>query len=233
MDDTIASLRRSIRRLQLVTGGLTFVTLAAGLSAFRAQAPTVLRARGIIIEDAQGRERILIGAPVPYAKNRVRTDTARVRQAWSNRYPDPNQYMGFYATYRNGTNGMIVLDERGFDRLAVGDSVPDPNIGKRIGPSDGIVINDSAGFERTGYGLLKVSKYRVSLGMDSERGEEGIGLMLDDAAQIVGLFGKSRDRSLFLGNDIGAASPALASEAFGLTLRKGQSITKSIDASKP
>lgn len=233
MDDTIASLRRSIRKLQLVTAGLTFVTLAAGLSAFRSQAPTIVRARGIIIEDAQGRERILIGAPVPYAKNRVRTDTARVRKVWSGRYPDPNQYMGFYAGYRNNTNGMIVLDERGFDRLAVGDSVPDPNIGKRIGPSDGIVINDSAGFERTGYGLLKLEKYRVSFGIDSDRGEEGIGFMLDDASQIVALFGKSRDRSLFLGNDLGAGSPALAGEAFGLILRKGPSITKSMDVSKP
>ena len=42
----------------------------------------VLRARGLIIEDAAGRERILLGAPIPEAINRVRTDTARLRELW-------------------------------------------------------------------------------------------------------------------------------------------------------
>ena len=94
-------------------------------------------------------------------------------------------------------HGMLVLDENGFDRLAIGDSTPDPNIGKRIGAGPGIDINDAAGFERTGYGLVTVDgKDRVVLGLDSKSGEEALSLMVreDGAAglsirvQIVGRF---------------------------------------------
>lgn len=46
----------------------------------------VLRARGLIIEDDQGKERILIGSPIPRAKNRVRTDLARVKEIWGKRF---------------------------------------------------------------------------------------------------------------------------------------------------
>ena len=53
----------------------------------------ILRAKGIVIVDDQGRERILIGAPLPQAGNRVRTDTARVRALWSKRFGNADQYM--------------------------------------------------------------------------------------------------------------------------------------------
>lgn len=36
----------------------------------------------------------------------------------------------------------------------LGDPVPDPNIGRRIGPATGLIINDLQGFERTGYGFI-------------------------------------------------------------------------------
>jgi len=65
----------------------------------------VLRARGLIIEDEAGRERILVGAPIPEAVNRVRTDDARAREAWASRYPDPDAYMGYYQDYSHETNG--------------------------------------------------------------------------------------------------------------------------------
>ena len=80
----------------------------------------VLRARGLIIEDAAGRERILIGAPIPEAVNRVRTDEARVREVWAPGFPDPDAYMGYYQDYSHETNGMLILSEDGFDRLAEG-----------------------------------------------------------------------------------------------------------------
>lgn len=35
----------------------------------------IIRAKGIIVEDENGRDRILIGSPVPFSKDRVRTDT--------------------------------------------------------------------------------------------------------------------------------------------------------------
>jgi hypothetical protein len=131
----------------------------------------VVRTRGIVIVDEAGRERILIGAPVPAAANRVRTDIRRVEQLWGARFP--RQYLTeWYPTYRNSLHGMVVLDERGIDRLAIGDSVPDPNIGKRWGAEAGMVINDSEGFERSGFGLLRRdSTYRVSLGLDAAGGE--------------------------------------------------------------
>ena len=95
----------------------------------------VLRARGLIIEDEAGRERILIGAPVPEAANRVRTDEARVQEVWASRYPDADGYMGYYQGYSHETNGLLILSEDGFDRLVLGDPVPDPNIGRRSAPA--------------------------------------------------------------------------------------------------
>jgi hypothetical protein len=76
----------------------------------------ILRVRGLIIEDDAGRERILIGAPTPSAQNRVRTDEARVRDLWGKRYPDADRYMDFYKNYQHATNGILILDEHGFDR---------------------------------------------------------------------------------------------------------------------
>jgi hypothetical protein len=92
-----------------------------------------------------------------------------------------DRYMGYYAGYRHAVHGMLVLDENGFDRLAIGDSTPDPNIGRRIGPATGIEINDERGFERSGYGLLRVDgTNRVNLGLDGANGREGVALALHD-----------------------------------------------------
>ena len=161
----------------------------------------VMRGRGLIIEDDAGRERILIGAPIPEAANRVRTDTARVRELWGPRFPDLERYMGWYQDYQHSTNGILILSEDGFDRIAIGDPKPDPNIGRRLGPSTGLVINDPEGFERSGYGLLELDgHYRVNLGLDSDRGTEGLMLTLDDQDGRVGIYvGDGNDR-IFLGN---------------------------------
>jgi hypothetical protein len=67
---------------------------------------------------------------------------------------------------------MLVLDENGFDKLSVGDKLPDANTGKRIGVPTGIAINNDKGFERAGFGVMKVGDdTRVALGMDAEHGE--------------------------------------------------------------
>jgi hypothetical protein len=73
----------------------------------------VLRIRGLVIEDASGRERILIGAPIPAAANRVRTDETRAREFWAGRYPDPDRYMGFYKGYNHETNGILIPTDTG------------------------------------------------------------------------------------------------------------------------
>lgn len=186
MTDRIERLERSVRRLRLyavaITAALVAVAaLAVGWSS-RAQGESadVLRARGLVIVDAEGRERILIGAPIPHATHRVRTDIERVEEIWGPRFP-PAYVDEYYPTYRNALHGMLVLDENGFDRVAIGDSVPDPNIGRRIGSASGVLINDAEGFERSGYGLLEVEgTYRVVLGLDGDDGQEGVVLSLHD-----------------------------------------------------
>ncbi len=201
----IHALERQVAQLKAFVGvlvaALVVGLLYAGLPVVEAQsADRILRARGIVIEDEAGRERVLIGAPIPAASNRVRTDEKRVRALWSGRYPNPDQYMGFYKDYQHATNGILILDENGFDRVAVGDPVPDPNIGKRLGPSTGIVINDEHGSERSGYGLLKVGgNNRVVLGLDSARGTEGLTLSLFDEGS-VGLSIRDQQRLVYVGS---------------------------------
>ncbi len=160
----------------------------------------IIKTRGIIIVDEQGRERILLGAPIPAAKNRVRTDLAKVEKIWGPQLGG-QQYMNYYKNYNHSVNGMLVLDENGIDRLAVGDKLPDPNIGKRIGTDTGMSFNDEEGFERGALGILKVKgKYRVVLGMDSEKsGSEGLTLALEDGGQIgMGIY-DNKSNSTFMG----------------------------------
>ena len=137
------------------------------------QTVDILRAKGIVIVDENGLERILIGAPIPNAVNRIRTDSTKARNSWAKNYPDPDVYMGYYQNYNHTTNGILILDEQGYDRIAIGDPTPDPNIGKRIAPATGIAINDSLGFERSGWGFFDQLN-RIVLGLDGDRGNEGV-----------------------------------------------------------
>ena len=214
------------RSLVLVVGacvGLILVFFTLGTTA--EMKPDVLRARGLIIVDDQGRERVLIGAPIPPAANRVRTNLARVKEIWGKRYPDPNVYMKYYQGYRNDTNGLLVLDDNGFDRIAIGDPVPDPNIGKRIGPSTGVTINDDKGDERSGYGLLSTKDgNRIVFGMDAADGEEGLTLSLFDKGP-VGLWARDKDRMLFLGSEPpGDFHTGLDQQFHGLLFKNGKEV---------
>jgi hypothetical protein len=205
--ERILTLEYEIRRLKLLAYVATSVVLLlVSLFLFKSSAAEaqssdrVLRVRGIIIEDDAGRERVLIGAPIPAAQNRVRTNDARVREIWGKRYPNVDRYMNFYKDYRHATNGILILDENGFDRVAVGDPVPDPNIGKRIGPSTGIVINDEQGDERSGWGLLNVNgRHRVVLGLDSAQGGEALTLAAYDDPLQVGMTIRDRQHMMYVG----------------------------------
>ncbi|HER20203.1 MAG TPA: hypothetical protein ENO14_04055, partial [Chromatiales bacterium] len=198
MDEKIARLERQIGFLRMYSALLSVALLVVAVVAARqpSQTPEVLRVKGLVVEDAQGRERILIGAPIPEVASRVRTDTARVRRIWGPRFPA--EYMGYYQGYRHDMNGMLVLDTLGFDRLAVGHDVPDPNIGQRIGRSTGFLVNDSLGFERTGYGVLTVEgKDRVVLGLDGKDGE-AVALMVDGEGR-AGMMAREGGQLLYLG----------------------------------
>lgn len=107
MSTETRQVNRTIRWLQGYAG---LMTIAIVVLFIRSATATdgVLRVRGLIIEDEAGRERILIGAPIPEAANRVRTDEARVRELWGPRFPDLEQYMGWYRDYQ-------ALDQRNPD----------------------------------------------------------------------------------------------------------------------
>ncbi|HNF72314.1 MAG TPA: hypothetical protein PLP34_07870, partial [Chitinophagaceae bacterium] len=89
----LAQQRRKLNRVLLAAALLILVLSSQFLFSFREyDGNKVLKARGLVIVDDNGRERILIGAPLPGAANRVRTDTARVRELWSKRFGNPEQY---------------------------------------------------------------------------------------------------------------------------------------------
>lgn len=238
MTDDLARLRRDVRLLKAYAFALTAAALVGGLAAFRSTpaADQVLRARGLVIVDAAGRERILIGAPVPEARNRLRTDTARVRRELAPEFKGvpPDTYLGYYRNYRHAVNGILVLDERGVDRVALGNSVPDPNIGRRIGPSTGLMVNDARGFERTGYGVLTVEgKDRVVLGLDAKQGEAVVLSVLDDGPS--GLSVAGGGRSLFVGGAPAGQVPGTAPSApfFGVIAHRDQTPTYQLNLAAP
>lgn len=92
--------------------------------------PNILRVRGLIVEDAQGHERLLLGAPIPQTKGRKRQDSA---------------------------TGVVFLGPTGNDRITIGDE-PDPMVnGKiyhRFNKGIGVIISDPDGTERGTYGVL-------------------------------------------------------------------------------
>jgi hypothetical protein len=112
----------------------------------------------------------------------------------------------------------------------VGHEVPDPNIGRRIGPSTGIAINDSLGFERSGYGLLTVGgRDRVGLGLDRADGE-AVALFVDDEGR-AGFMARDSSRSVYLG--AAPADDAVAGTRrpyFGLLVRAGATIRHNLPA---
>ncbi len=227
MQAEMQQVKRTIRWLQ---GYAVLASIALAVLFVRngAEEKDVLRARGLIIEDEVGRERILIGAPVPEAANRVRTDEARVREVWAPGFPEA--YMDYYQDYSHDTNGMLILSEDGFDRLIVGDPTPDPNIGRRIAPATGMVINDTEGFERSGYGVLAVNGgYNVGLGLDTDRIAEGLSLVLQDDGPHGILVGTPAD-GIFLGTaPAGHAWTGLEEEFQGLLARRDGEIVHQLN----
>lgn len=183
-------LQREVGRLRvLVIIALLAVIALAAMSLTRkadvpAKTDTVLRVQGLVITDAQGHDRILIGAPVPASKERTRKDDA--------------------------SDGIIFLGKTGADRLAVG-QMPAPFIGgktyKRRGENDnyGMTLYDPKGNERGGMGFLAPG--RVGFALDRATPPyDAIGMMVDDEENFAGLminYGdpKARDSAIELGTD--------------------------------
>lgn len=91
----IVRLERRQRLLGIMCVGLVIVTISAVTwpSVSAQGQPQVLRARGLIIVDEQGRERIVIGSPVPDPKEGKRL---------------------------NPSTGMVINDVNGYERFGLG-----------------------------------------------------------------------------------------------------------------
>ena len=223
-------LRRSIRWLQVYAVLMT-VALVVSFARDGAGTDGVLRARGLIIEDQAGRERILLGAPIPEAANRVRTDTARLRELWGPQHPDIEAYMDSYREYEHGANGLVILNEDGFDRLILGEETPDPHVGKRIAPSTGLVVHDRIGFERGGFGVLsrEDSDY-VALGLDSSRGEAVSIIAYDEG--MVGVYLNEGGDFMFLGKGPQGSMPYHDEPFLGLTFWRGGEVIHDLNVAE-
>lgn len=203
------------RNLLAAVGAGTLALLLLGTAPWsRPQDDDVLRVRGIIIEDDDGRERILIGAPIPVVEHRIRTDPEKVAKAWGHRYPD----MKWFEKLDHSTNGMLILDKAGHDRIVVGDPTPDPNVGKRLAPGSGLAINDEEGIERSGWGYFEKTG-AVGLGLDHRSGE-GLNLFLQPDGTAGILIRDEGANLTFLGHaPAGNWASGLAAEVNGLVLR--------------
>jgi hypothetical protein len=120
----------------------------------------ILHVRGIVIEDSNGVPRLLLGAPV--------SNQGRKRQ--------------------DAVTGLVLLSENGTDRLTIGTADYDQVNGTlqhRVASGIGVLLNDSNGNERGGFGFL--DNGRVTLGLDRAHGEEGAFLTVDDKDGFAGV----------------------------------------------
>ena len=192
-------LKKQVRLLKVYVLISTSLTLLLFFSSFKGATDRfgIIRAQGIIIEDSAGRDRILIGAPLPYSEDCVRTDTAMVRKHWAKRYPNPDQFMKWYKDYYHGGIGMAILNEQGFDKVVIGEKLSDPNSGKRMFEPTGMFWNDDEGWERGGIGVNKTKdgKYRTAVGLDDETGEAVHLVALEDGTKGL-IIGSEKGRML-------------------------------------
>jgi hypothetical protein len=166
----------------------------------RTLASEVLRVRGLIIVDGEGRERIAIGAPWPSLEGR-RSEAQGV--------------------------GMLIVDQHGVDRINVASPAPDPpGGGQRIAPANGLTFYDQRGNERGGVGYL--DNGRSVLVLDNDDGEGagifsftngyvGVGIMKEGQFRAVMDFDPETQGTRFVMNDsVGRARARLSVPASGV-----------------
>jgi len=163
--DQLERFVRSTKLLLLVCTVAAVVVIVFGKHAL-ASSPDekILHLRGIVIEDATGHPRMLIGAPVSN-KDRKRQDDV---------------------------TGLVLLGSDGTDRLTIGTADYDQKNGAlqhRIANGVGVLLNDARGNERGCFGIL--DNGRVTLGLDRANGEEGAFLTVEDEDDFVGLLIKN------------------------------------------
>ncbi len=186
MEQEITLLKKQIKQLRIIVF-FSLVILGSFIFSSFSQDENfdIIRAKGIVVEDSEGRDRILIGAPIPFSGDRVRTDTALVRKYWSGNYSNPDQFMEWYKDYNHSAIGMVVMNEQGFDRVQLGDKLSDPNSGKRMFEAAGFMWNDAQGWEKGGAGVntLKDGQSRSVVGLDDDGGEAVHLVALEDGTK--------------------------------------------------
>jgi hypothetical protein len=176
------------RLLKLAVGASVLALLTTLWVTLRARtAQDVLRARALIIEDARGRERVVLGAPIPDLEAGKRDSNAVAV-------------------------GMLILNENGLDRVVVGAPVPGPRGGDgkvyaRISPAAGIQFNDQNGRERGGLGYM--DNGRVVMGLDSDHGEGVMTFVLPDGRAGFLVNGTKRSQRVFLGTSTADSAAGL------------------------
>lgn len=144
--EQMKAIERKFKRMkQLFIGVVSTALIGVFSLAFTsANKLDLIRTKGIIIVDENGKDRILIGAPIPYSKDRVRTDTTLVRKYFASELNPENmdKYMEWYKNYRHSAYGMVVMNEKGIDVMQIGDKLSDPNVGRRIFLPTGILLNN-------------------------------------------------------------------------------------------
>jgi len=167
IEQRLGSFEKKTQRLRWLCCFQAFILAVIGLSATLSRrveaqnSPRVLRTHGVVIEDDQGRARLILGAPLPEVQGRKRRGSL--------------------------TNSIVFLDEQGNDRLTLGEG-PNPQAeGKilhRIATFFGVLIHDDKGNERGGYGWL--SNGRAVLTLDRP-GLDAWAAVVDDKTGFAGM----------------------------------------------
>lgn len=176
MEQRIARLeaKQRVLRLTCFLEAIVFVTLVAGTflmgHVHANSAPEILHVRGLVIEDAEGRPRALLGAPFPKVLRRKRQD--------------------------EGSNALVFLNEDGSDRLLVGEGIDSQIEGKvyakekraMVGSAYGVSIMDGSGNERGGFGFTATSagRGRAVIALDRPVGDAW-GAWVDDQSGWAGM----------------------------------------------
>ena len=150
---------------------LTLLVITAGRLIPRVRAAEdakILRVKGLVIEDPEGRARIVLGAPLPIVRERLRKEVV-------------------------GTD-LVFLDEEGHDRFRVGDMLPAAPGFHRVGSAYGVTILDTQGGERGGMGFISnggnVNRAVVALDrpFNPSISSEGWAAVVDDSTGSAGTY---------------------------------------------
>ena len=167
----------------LIMSILGIVGLSLWISTMKS--PAVIRAQGIVITDSLGNDRILIGSPIPNSSNRMRTDLTRVEKEWASKMGGDSYMKRYKEELSHGFSGIVFINDKGYDKLLLGENLPDPNVGKRMVAPSGFTFNDDLGYELGGLGtsLTESGENRIVFGMDDSNGEALHLFVLEDGTK--------------------------------------------------